>query len=203
LLLRARRYPEAESLLGDRLAGALAHGDTALAAHCAGLRATLFSVQRRDAEALQALEEVERFDPRDGTRFLNTASHLLYAMEDPGRALEKVESALRLIAGSPQHSYSLPDALGLEAVAWLRLGRDKEAMERFDAFRRAAESGPMKPEIDLRLVEELILSGRRAADCDAYLEHVLSWAERTRNTDLRARATHLRSRLRGSTPSSP
>ena len=197
-LLAARTYAEAETILRLWASEAVESGDLALAAHWNGLRGTVLSIEHRNADALAAYEEAERLQPQDGTRCITTASHLLYVLEDASASLAKIEKGLDLLARSPEHLYALPDALGLQAVAWLRLGQEKQALQRFESLRRSAGSGPLLQQIDLRLVAELMTRGIRIAECAAYLDDVLLWASRTKNSDLDERARHLRGQLKGS-----
>jgi len=64
-----------------------------------------------------------------------------------------------------------------------------------DSFFRAAESGPLKPEIDLRLAHEVLDSDAHAERVAAYLDLVIAWATRTANRDLEARAQAIRDRF--------
>jgi tetratricopeptide (TPR) repeat protein len=197
-LLVSKKYEEAEELVRAWAKSAADAGDPSLAAHWTGLRGSLHSIQHRDADALAAYEEAEQLQPQDGTRCLATASHLLYALGNATASLAKIKRALELLVLSPEHLYALPDALGLQAVVWLRLGREDQALERFAAFCRAAESGPLTQQIDLRLVAELIAKGTRVTDCASYLRNVLVWANRTRNADLNQRAASLLAKLEAS-----
>ena len=194
-LMRKREYSAAAALASESRRDAARTGEGQEAAHFSVLLATAHVIMGLDDEALRDYEEAETLDPSNPTLEVKTAAHLLYALNSPEIAAEKLERAIPALARRPEYHYELPEALGLEGVAWLRLGRTKEAAERFEALSAAASSGPLKPPLDLRLVEELIERGLQVDGCRSYLHEAMSWAERSRNDDLLKRATRLHQRL--------
>ncbi len=194
LMTRGKRR-EARELLQSAVR-ASATDSPSRAAHFASLLGSLYLADGQDKHAVDAYREATRLDPSDPQLKLSLASCLVYFLGRPAEALEPLESIL----GSLDHTgWAYQDARGLRGVALARLGKRAESNGVFEAIAQSAARLPAS-RCDLRLVEELLDSGRADAVHRAYLDDVLAKARHEGNDEVAERVQallanwHLRAR---------
>lgn len=181
-LVRSHKRAEARQLLKAAISGAASEAPF-WAGHFAGILGSLFLADGRDSEALDSYLEAERLDPTDSSRPLRTANCLLYFLNRPAEALQRVDSILNSV---DERSWVYFDARGIRGVALLKLGRVDEARRVFEVIVASAARLPATS-CDLRLVDELVDRRQQLPECRRYLELVLAKAEAEDNGDVRDR----------------
>jgi len=195
-LMKARDFIEAAHVMERAAAEFESVAPADMSAHAMDMAGSAYSCAGMDQEALDAMVRAADLSPEDPLHQLTVGRFLLDALDDPNSALPRIERAVALAANDPNSLYCLPDALGLQGAAWLRLGRTEEAAQRFEKICGSASSGPIKPLVDLRLASEFVKRGERLEECAQLAEHVLEWARVTKNDDLQTRATHLKKSIK-------
>lgn len=178
-LVRARDREEARRVLRAAISRAAADAPF-WAGHFADMLGSLFLAEGRDREALDTYLEAERLDPTEPSRLLRIANCLLYFLNRPAEALQRVDRTLESVDSA---SWVYLDARGIRGVALLRLGRVEEATRVFEAIIASAERLPATS-CDLRLVDELVERRQALSDCRRYLDLVLAKAESEGNRDV-------------------
>jgi len=95
-MVLARRYEDAVSLIQAARDSALQESDRQEAASYAHLLSTCLTLVKRDAEAVEACEQAEAFDPANVQYKVTTATLFLENRNSPERALAKAEEAVAL-----------------------------------------------------------------------------------------------------------
>lgn len=191
-LLREHKFIDAAGMWEDAAAEFEVAGSSEHAATAIGFAGSAYSCAQKQNEALSAYRKATELAPRDPLHRLTVGRFLLDFAGEPEAALEEIEWAISLAAKSPSTSCCLSEALGLLGVAWLRLGRDQDAINLFHQTCQAATAGPLKPLLDLRLAVEFIERGEFLNECAQLAADAVEWAKVTDNDDLLARAKNLR-----------
>ena len=191
-LIKSRAYLDAAKLWEQAAEEFESEAASDHAASAMGFAGSAYSCARMEEAALQAYMKAADLSPEDPLHHLKVGSYLLDFLDEPEKALSRLDQAITLAANNPDTHYCLSDALGLQGVAWLRMGRQTEANQRLATTCSAASSGPMKPMLDLRLAHEFVERGEHLEKCAQLADHALEWAKVTKNDDLRTRATHLK-----------
>ena len=171
-LIKARDYAAAEALCRSYIAVADQAGDAEAAAMFASFLSTPLSIAGRDAEALEALELAERYEPAEPRHKIRTASYLFAFLARPEDALRKLAEARPLL----QTFGDKTEWDNERGVAALAVGRAPEAIESMRALADPARLAIMRTyislhyQVDLRLVSKLAESGLARTECVAYLE---------------------------------
>ena len=171
-LVRTRDHAAAEALCRSYVAIADQAGDAEAAAMFLSFLSTTLSIAGRKAEALEALEMAERYEPAEARHKIHTASYFLWLLGRPEDALRKLEEARPLL----QSFGDKTEWDNERGVAALAVGREPEAIasmraladpERLAIMRRCIS---LNYQVDLRLVSKLAESGLARTECVAYLE---------------------------------
>ena len=171
-LIKARDYAAAEALCKSYVAIADEAGDAEAGAMFASFLSTPLSIAGRYAEALEALELAERYEPAEPRHKIRTASYLSALLARPEDALRKLEEARPLLQSFGDRT-EWDNERGIAALA---VGRAPEAIQSMRALADPERLAIMRRcislhyQVDLRLVSRLAESGLALTECVAYLE---------------------------------
>lgn len=193
-LMMASRFTDAADLLLPALSAAEHRGDRESASLVAGTLASIKKAQGEDVVALDFHLRAERNAPNDRRLQLNTAHHLLDALERPAEALEHI----RVIesSGPPLTAYERHHALALAGRVHLQLGESAAALEWFHELIDSMDSIPADA-CDLHLVTGLVERSLHRDACERYLARLSRKLHEQPEEyhELRDRIAALRSRL--------
>jgi tetratricopeptide (TPR) repeat protein len=171
-LIRSRDYAAAAALCRSYIAIADQAGDAEAGAMFASFLSTALSIAGRDAEALEALELAERYEPAEARHKIHTASYLHWLLARPQDALKKLEEAQPLLQSFGDKT-TWDNERGVIALV---VGRAPEAIESMRALADPERLAIMRTyislhyQVDLRLVSKLTESGLARTECVAYLK---------------------------------
>jgi len=171
-LIKARDYAAAEVLCRSYIEIADQAGDAEAGAMFASFLSTALSIVGRKAEALEALEMAERYEPTVPRHKIHTASYLNWVLARPHDGLRKLEEGRQFL----QTFGDKTDWHNEWGVAALAVGRESEAIESMRALADPDRLAIMRTyislhyQVDLRLVSKLVERGLARAECIAYLE---------------------------------
>lgn len=170
VLMREGQGEEACRFLAQAREHALSGGMLDDAALYSSVRGSYLAAMGHDSDALEAYLEAERLSDSDPHSCLITTRHLVSCMEQPGKALEKVDAILE---SSSVGSAVRQAARAIRGLALLALDQSEKALEELRKMCSELPSALLPSRsCDLTLVEALVRKNLAPSLCSLYLESV-------------------------------
>ena len=189
-LMRKREGEEACQLLANATERAISSEAPDYAALFSSVRGSYLIALGRDEEALDAYLEAERLSGGEVYHQLTTARHLVTGVNQPERALTKVDP---LVVAPSDDPGVRQQARAIRGMALLSLDRPHAAIDELAAICTELPARLAAVSLDLTLVEELAQRGLGVEVCQRYLSFVESMA----NADGEARVLAKVAELQG------
>jgi tetratricopeptide (TPR) repeat protein len=190
-LMRRKEGDEACRLLADAAERAISSDALAHASLFSSVRGSYLVALGRNDEALAAYLEAERHSESDIYDQLITARHLVVGMNQPKRALEKVNPLMDSIQDPAAHQA----ARAIRGIALVSLDQPDAAIDEMEAICEEFPVGLPAVSLDLTLVEVLAHAGVATDVCRRYLSLVESKAKQDDDSHVLARVAELQDLL--------
>jgi tetratricopeptide (TPR) repeat protein len=172
--MRKREGDEACQLLADATERAISGEAPDNAALFSSVRGSYLMALGRDDEALDAYLEAERLSGGEVYYQLATARHLVTGVNQPERALKKVDP---LVAAPSDDPGVRQQARAIRGMALLSLNQPDAAIDELEAICTELPARLAAVSLDLTLVEGLAQRGVGVEVCQRYLSFVESKAK--------------------------
>lgn len=190
-LMRRKEGDEACRLLADAVERAVSSEALDHASLFSSVRGSYLVALGRNDEALAAYLEAERHSERDIYDQLTTARHLVVAMDQPKRALEKVNPLMEAI----QDPAARQAARAIRGIALISLDQQEAAIQELKAMHTETPAELPALSRDLTLAEVLLRNSLGAEVCRRYLALVESKAQEDGEARVLAKVAEIQSHL--------
>ena len=171
-LMRSKRGEEACIMLAEALEQARGSGDMEGAALFSSVRGSYLRALGRHAEALDAYLEAETLSGGESQYRISAARHMVFGVNQPERAIEKLSPLIK----ASQSSVLRQEAHSLRGIAFLALGKPREAVEELEGISTELGVREAPWSRDLSLAELLVRNSLGVKACKRYLSLIAARA---------------------------